>query len=143
MQDFQRSRRNLGPRLKIVVSPVRVRVSPSLQVLQTPDFPVVPGKRKTTRNAAGGLFRPFPRKRSSPSCRVAWEERPADLCGRLAHRELPAATDLAALTALEHIPVDAVRSRHVLVADLGSNVVLVGAGGEQGRNAGVPQPCGA
>ena len=89
-------------------------------------------------SAVSGLFHESEAHRPA-----AWpEERPADLCGRLAHRELPAATDLAALTALEHIPIAAVRSRHVLVADLGSNVVLVGAGGEQGRNAGVPQRVG-
>jgi hypothetical protein len=98
-------------------------------------------KRKTTRSAAVGLFRSF-QEATLTVCCVAWEERRADLCGRLAHRELPAATDLAALTALEHLPVDAVRRRHVLVADLGSNVVLVGARGEQGRDAGVPQRVG-
>src|SRR3954471_1919638 len=56
--------------------------------------------------------------------------RPADLFGRLAHRELPTTTDLTALTALEHVPVDPICRRDVLVADLGSHVVLVGSGGE-------------
>src|SRR4051794_1921844 len=51
----------------------------------------------------------------------------------LTHGTPPAMADLAAPAALEHIPIDAVGRRHVLVADLRGHVVLVGAGGEQRR----------
>jgi hypothetical protein len=69
---------------------------------------------------------------ASASSPVVGEQfRLADIGGGLAHRELPAAADLAAPTALQHVPIDSAGRRHVLVADLVGDVVLVGAGREQ------------
>jgi hypothetical protein len=57
----------------------------------------------------------------------------------LPHRELPATPDLATPTALKHVPVDAIRRRHILVAHLVGDVLLVSARGEQRRDARVTQ----
>ena len=55
------------------------------------------------------------------------------------HRKLPTAPDLTALAPLQHVPLDAVGRVHVLVPDLVSHVLLVGARGEQRRDPGAAQ----
>jgi hypothetical protein len=65
--------------------------------------------------------------------------RPPDVRGRLVHRQLTATADLSAPAPLQHVAVDAVGRRHVLVPDLVGDVFLVGAGGEERGDAGVAQ----
>ena len=48
------------------------------------------------------------------------------VCGRLVHRLLAAAPDLAPAKTLQHLLVDTVGGGHVLVPDLVGNVLLVG-----------------
>ena len=81
-----------------------------------------------------------PTERSSAPLRASRHLlRPPDVRGRLAHRQLAAAPDLASSAPLQHAPVDAAGRRHVLVSDLVGDVFLAGAGGEQRRDAGVAQ----
>lgn len=49
----------------------------------------------------------------------------------LVHRQLAAPPDLTPSAPLQHVPVGAVRRRHVLVSHLVGHVLLVGAGGEE------------
>jgi hypothetical protein len=51
------------------------------------------------------------------------------------HLQLTVAPDLATLPPLQHVPVDAVGRRHVLVSHLCGHVLLVGAGGEVQQEA--------
>jgi hypothetical protein len=78
-------------------------------------------------------------RRASLSPGLGEQFRLADLGGRLAHGELPAAADLTAPSTLQHVPIDPVGRRDVLVTDLVSHIVLIGAGREQRRDARVPQ----
>jgi hypothetical protein len=52
------------------------------------------------------------------------------------HRQLTAAPNLAALAPLQHIPVDPVGRRDVPVSDLIRDVLMVGNGRKQRRDAG-------
>lgn len=63
----------------------------------------------------------------------------ANIRGRFVHRQLTAASDLSAPTSLQHVSVDAVGRRHVLVSDLVGHYSWSAPAGEERRDARIAQ----